>query len=117
MGPSLVPSRYSVPSGIAILTHQVSFGREIRCRVRAKPLCENDAGATAAGVAFASGWPECGSVQGATKLPTPLWEDVSPLQWIGTNNAPRCWPSLTTTFTTPAPCAVEIVAKPPSLTP
>ena len=41
-----------------------------------------------AGVAFASGWPEKGSVCGATRSQTRADEAVSPFQWIGTNSDP-----------------------------
>ena len=51
-------------------------------------------GAIEAGVAFASGWPENGSVCGATSSQIRAAEAVSPFQWIGTNSEPRCWPSL-----------------------
>ena len=57
----------------------------------------------AAGVAFASGWPEIGSVTGATSAPMRADDAVSSLQWIGANSEPRWWASVTTTFSTQAP--------------
>ncbi len=57
----------------------------------------------AAGVAFASGWPENGSVAGVTSSPMRADDAVSALQWIGTNSEPRCWASVTTTLSTQAP--------------
>ena len=54
---------------------------------------------------------------GETSSPTRAQEAVSALQWIGTNSEPGCWPSLTTTLSTQAPCGVETRAKPPSARP
>ncbi len=50
------------------------------------------------GVAFASGWPEKGSTCGATSSQARADDAVSAFQWIGTNSAPRCWPSLRCTL-------------------
>jgi len=52
----------------------------------------------AAGVAFASGCPENGSLNDCTSAPMRPCEVFIALQWIGTNSVPRCWRSLTTTF-------------------
>ena len=51
-----------------------------------------------AGVALFSGWPENGSVNGATSAPTRAPVAVASLQWIGANSMPRCCRSLTTTL-------------------
>ena len=45
-----------------------------------RPIARKDTGAMATGVAFASGWPEYGSVCGDTSSPTRAAEAVSPLQ-------------------------------------
>ena len=48
-------------------------------------------GATATGVALASGWPENGSVWGETRSPTRADDALASLQWIGAKIEPRCW--------------------------
>ena len=75
-----------------------------RCRVSAKPRKANATGAIAAGVALASGWPENGSVSGATRSQMRAAEAVVSLQWIGANSEPRRCPASTTTLSTQAPC-------------
>jgi hypothetical protein len=50
-----------------------------------------------------SGWPENGSVNGATSAPTRAPVAFSSLQWIGANSMPRCCRSLTTTFSVHCP--------------
>ena len=57
-------------------------------RESTKPRNAKSAGAIAAGVALASGWPEKGSLNGATRSPVRPSEEVSPLQWIGANSEP-----------------------------
>ena len=89
-GPWLVASRYSIPSATATLAHHVPAGsvRAARLRVRVKPCRGKSTGATVAGVALDSGWPEKGSVRGETRSPTRAQDAVSALQWIGTNSEP-----------------------------
>src|SRR5688572_5572578 len=84
--------------------HHFPGGCSIGSRVSTKPPAANSTGAILTGVAFASGWPENGSVSGATRLPTCDDEDVVALQWIGANSEPRCCPSLMRTFRTHSPC-------------
>src|SRR5262249_49265170 len=112
-GPRLVASRYSMHCATAARAHHVACGNVSGWRVRTKPRREKETGAIAAGVAFASGCPEWGSVCGATRSPTREHEAVASLQWIGTNNEPAGWSSLTMTFMMQTPCAVEIRAKAP----
>ena len=67
-------------------------------RDSAKPRQANSAGAIAAGVALASGWPENGSVRGVTRSPTRADEALRSLQWIGAKIEPRRCVSATATL-------------------
>src|SRR3982074_1646554 len=73
------------PAVTATRAHQVPGGQVTGPRVNANPRDAKATGAIAAGVALASGWPECGSVAGATRSPTRAVAAGATLQRVAQN--------------------------------
>ena len=116
-GASSLANRNPTPPATATRDHHVPGGSGRGWRISANPRKPNATGAIAAAVALASGWPENGSVNGATSSHTRAAVAVESLQWIGANREPRRWPASNTTLSTQAPWCVVTRANPSGLRP